>query len=56
MSTATIDTVLQDRLARDGFVNPKVRLAVADFKRFVALGALKAARGAREDQWPHLLG
>lgn len=50
-----IDTVLQERLTRDGFANPKVRLAGADFKRFVAMGALKAARGAREDQWQHLL-
>lgn len=50
-----IDTVLQERLARDGFVNPKIRLAGPDFKRFVAMGALKAARGAREDQWQHLL-
>lgn len=52
----SLDTVLQERLAKDGFHNPKVRLAGADFKRFVALGALKAARGAREDQWQHLLG
>lgn len=50
-----IDMLLQERLAQDGFINPKVRLAGTDFKRFVALGALKAARGAREDQWQHLL-
>ena len=50
-----IDTVLQERLAKDGFESPKVRLAGPDYKRFVAHGALKAARGAREDQWQHLL-
>lgn len=50
-----IDTVLQQRLAADGFEDPKVRLAGADYKRFVAVGALKAARAAREDQWQHLL-
>ena len=49
------DTVLQQKLAEDGFESPKVRLAGADYKRFVAVGALKAARSAREDQWQHLL-
>jgi rod shape-determining protein MreB and related proteins len=49
------DTVLQQRLAADGFEGPKVRLAGQDYKRFVAVGALKAARSAREDQWQHLL-
>lgn len=49
------DTVLQQRLAADGFEEPKVRLAGQDYKRFVAVGALKAARSAREDQWQHLL-
>lgn len=50
-----IDTVLQQRLMDDGYAAPKVRLAGQDYKRFVAIGALKAARGAREDQWQHLL-
>ena len=49
------DTVLQQKLADDGFESPKVRLAGAEYKRFVAIGALKAARSAREDQWQHLL-
>jgi rod shape-determining protein MreB len=49
------DTVLQQKLAADGFEAPKVRLAGQDYKRFVAVGALKAARSAREDQWQHLL-
>ncbi|HEY4302165.1 MAG TPA: rod shape-determining protein [Candidatus Didemnitutus sp.] len=50
-----IDTVLQEKLTKDGFAAPKVRLAGQDFKRFVAVGALKAARNARDDQWQHLL-
>ena len=50
-----LDTVIQQRLADDGFESPKVRLAGPEYKRFVAVGALKAARSAREDQWQHLL-
>jgi rod shape-determining protein MreB len=50
-----LDTVLQQKLADDGFESPKVRVAGAEYKRFVAVGALKAARSAREDQWQHLL-
>jgi rod shape-determining protein MreB and related proteins len=51
-----IDAVLQKRLADDGFESPHVRLAGQDYKRYVALGALKAARAARENQWQVLLG
>ena len=43
-----IDTVLQQRLADDGFESPKVRLAGQDYKRYVAMGAHKAACSARE--------
>ena len=50
-----LDTVIQQKLTDDGFEAPKVRLAGTDYKRFVAVGALKAARSAREDQWQHLL-
>lgn len=50
-----IDTVLQQRLVNEGYASPKVRLAGADYKRYVALGALKAARAARESQWQYLL-
>lgn len=50
-----IDTVLQARLEAEGYASPKVRLAGRDFKRYVALGALKAARAARENQWQYLL-
>lgn len=49
------DTVLQEKLAADGYESPKVKLAGPEYKRFVAVGALKAARSAREDQWQHLL-
>jgi rod shape-determining protein MreB len=50
-----IDTVLQKRLSDDGYESPKVRLAGQDFRRYVAIGALKAARAARENQWQVLL-
>ncbi len=50
-----IDTVLQKRLEEDGFEAPKVRLAGQDYKRYVAIGAHKAARAARENQWQHVL-
>jgi rod shape-determining protein MreB len=50
-----IDTVLQKRLTDDGYESPKVKLAGQDYKRYVALGALKAARAARENQWQYLL-
>jgi rod shape-determining protein MreB len=51
-----IDTVLQKRLTDDGYENPRVRLAGQDFQRYVAIGALKAARAARENQWQVLFG
>lgn len=50
-----IDTVLQQRLIEEGYASPKVRLAGNDYKRYVALGALKAARAARENQWQYLV-
>lgn len=51
-----IDAVLQKKLTDDGYESPKVRLAGQDYKRYVAMGALKAARSARENQWQVLLG
>ncbi len=51
-----IDTVLQKKLSEDGYESPKVRIAGQDYKRYVAIGALKAARAARENQWQVLLG
>jgi len=50
-----IDTVLQKRLEEDGYEAPKVRLAGQDYKRYVAIGALKAARAARDNQWQYVL-
>ncbi len=51
-----IDAVLQKKLTDDGYESPKVKIAGQDFKRYVAIGALKAARSARENQWQVLLG
>jgi rod shape-determining protein MreB len=51
-----IDTLLQKKLTDDGYEAPKVRVAGQDYKRYVAVGALKAARAARENQWQVLLG
>ncbi|HYP17823.1 MAG TPA: rod shape-determining protein [Opitutus sp.] len=51
-----IDTLLQKKLADEGYESPKVKLAGQDYKRYVALGALKAARAARDNQWQVLLG
>ena len=51
-----IDAVLQKKLTDDGYESPKVKLAGQDYKRYVAIGALKAARSARENQWQVLLG
>ena len=51
-----IDTVLQQKLSADGYESPKVKLAGQDYKRYVAIGALKAARAARDNQWQVLLG
>jgi rod shape-determining protein MreB len=50
-----IDTVVQKKLTDDSYESPKIRLAGQDYKRYVALGALKAARAARENQWQYLL-
>ncbi len=50
-----IDTELQKRLSAEGYENPKVRLAGQDYQRYVGIGALKAARSARENQWQHVL-
>ena len=50
------DPEVQKKLADDGFESPKVRIAGQDYQRYVAMGALKAARAARENQWQVLLG
>ena len=46
-----IDTELQKRLADEGFAAPRVRTVGEDYKRYVGLGAMKAARAARDAQW-----
>lgn len=50
-----MDTELQKHLTEEGYENPKVRLAGQDYQRYVAIGALKAARSAREAQWQYVL-
>jgi rod shape-determining protein MreB len=50
-----LDTELQRLLAEDGYEKPVVNLAGEKYKEFVAYGALKAARSAREDQWQQLV-
>jgi len=50
-----LDTELQKHLAQEGYESPKVRPAGQDYQRYVAIGALKAARAAREAQWQFVL-
>lgn len=50
-----IDVELQRMLVEDGYEGPCVRLAGDRYKEFVALGALKAARQARENQWQQVI-
>jgi len=47
---------LQARLAAEGFAAPKVTILGENYKVYVAKGALKAARHAKERQWQTLLG
>jgi len=46
-----MDQELQRMLADDGYEDPEVRLSSRELKPFVAIGALKVAKAAREDQW-----
>lgn len=50
-----LDVELQRLLAEEGYEQPCVRLAGDRYKEFVALGALKAARQARENQWQQVI-
>jgi rod shape-determining protein MreB and related proteins len=50
-----LDTELQRLLVEDGYEKPVVKLVGEKYKEFVARGALKAARSAREDQWQQLV-
>lgn len=45
---------LQTLLLEEGFENPRVRVLGENYKDYVALGALKAARHAKEHQWQTL--
>ncbi len=47
---------LQSKLIEDGFENPRVQVLGDNYKDFVALGALKIARQARDNQWQTLIG
>lgn len=42
---------LQKLLLEDGYENPLVTVAARESKPFVALGAMKVAQAARDDQW-----
>ena len=46
-----IDQELQRLLADDGYEDPEVRISAREVKPFVAIGAMKVAKAAREDQW-----
>ncbi len=47
---------LQAKLIEEGFENPQVRVLGDNYKDYVAAGALKVARMARDNQWQTLLG
>ncbi len=47
---------LQAKLIEEGFENPHVRVLGDNYKDYVAAGALKVARMARDNQWQTLLG
>jgi len=46
-----IDQELQRMLVDDGYENPEVTISSVDVMPFVAIGALKVAKAARDDQW-----
>ena len=46
-----IDQELQRLLADDGYEDPEVTISSREVKPFVAIGALKVAKAARDDQW-----
>lgn len=50
-----LDTELQRRLAEEGYEQPSVKLVGPNYKEFVARGALKMARQARENQWQQII-
>ena len=46
-----IDQELQRLLSDDGYEDPEVTISSREIKPFVAIGALKVAKAARDDQW-----
>ena len=46
-----IDQELQRMLIDDGYEDPEVSISSRETKPFVAIGAMKVAKAAREDQW-----
>jgi rod shape-determining protein MreB and related proteins len=48
-------TELQRLLSEEGYEQPRVRVVGENYKQFVAKGALKAARQAKEGQWQQLI-
>ncbi len=49
-----IDQELQRLLVDDGYEEPEVTISSREIKPFVAIGALKVAKAARDDQWVRL--
>jgi len=49
-----IDQELQRLLADDGYEDPEVTISSGEVRPFVAIGALKVAKAARDDQWVRL--
>lgn len=49
-----IDQELQRMLTDDGYEEPEVTISSREVKPFVAMGALKVAKAARDDQWVRL--
>ena len=50
-----LDSELQRLLTEEGYEQPRVRVVGENYKVFVAKGALKAARQAKETQWQQLI-
>jgi rod shape-determining protein MreB and related proteins len=46
---------LQGMLEEEGYDQPRVRIIGADYKEFVAKGAMKAARAVKERQWQNII-
>ena len=49
-----IDQELQRLLTDEGYEDPEVTISSREVKPFVAIGALKVAKAARDDQWVRL--